>query len=152
MSFSTIALRANGQKIVQDWFNSLRAAGILVETYIGAGMIDETTFTIANNQSSAATITGLLFSGASVRSAFIDYQVYRNTTGGGALERSEAGMLIATYSTVAASWEITSGLTVGDSGVTFSITSGGQVKYVSDSQSGTPATSKMTFKARTMAV
>lgn len=150
MAFSDIPLRANGQRIVQSWYNILRTAGISLENYLGAAFLQETTFSIANN-TGPSNVTGLVFSGASVRSAFIDYYIYRNTTGGGATERSEAGTLVCTYKTVAASWEIAQ-QQVGDAGVALTITSSGQIQYTSDNQTGTPATSKMVFRARTFAV
>ena len=39
----------------------------------------EASFTIANNQSSAASVTGLLFSGITTRAFSIDYSIYRQT-------------------------------------------------------------------------
>lgn len=151
MSFSSIPDRANGQKISYSWFNALKTAGAAIETFLGT-FISETSFTIANNQSSAANVTGLSFSGASVRSFSVDYHVYRNTTGGGATELAESGVLTGVYSTVAAAWEMTPGPVVGNAGVTFSITAAGQVQYTSTNITGTSGTSVMKFKARTMGV
>lgn len=152
MSFSTIPVRTNGPQILASWFNALRTAGMALESFLGGGFIGATEFTIANGQASAANVTGLSFSGASYRTVVIYYQVYRNTTGGSGVERVQSGMMIANYKTVAATWEITMGPAVGDAGVEFSITSAGQVQYVSDTQAGTPATSKMTFTSMTMGV
>lgn len=152
MSFSSIPVRANGQDILYSWFNVLRTAGIAIEAFLGSAFLGETSFTVVNNQSSAANVTGLSFSGASVRSFVVDYQIYRNTTGGGATELAESGTLVGVYSTVAASWEMAQPSVVGDAGVELSITAAGQVQYTSSNITGTPASSTMKFKARTMSV
>jgi hypothetical protein len=121
--------------------------------------IPETTFTIANNQSAAANVTGLLFSGATIRSAEIDVQFYINTTSTGATEMSARAKYQATYKTVAAAWDLTPLGVSGDvdasgnpAGVTLSITSAGQVQYTSGNTSGTAASSLIHFKASTMGV
>lgn len=150
--FSAIPIRTAADAFRTDWVNALRLAGISLETLAGAAYISPTEFTIANNQSAAANVTGLLFAGASVRSFVVEYQVYRNTTGGGATELAETGFLKGTYSTVAASWEMANYDCVGDAGILFSITAGGQVQYTSTNITGSAATSKMTFKALTMPV
>lgn len=136
------------------------ASATLAQNYIGAGAIGDTSFTIVNNQSSPANVTGLLFSGTTVRSAEIDVQFYRNTTSGGATELSSRAKYLATYKTVAASWDLAVMGVGGDvdatsgepSGVTLSITSAGQVQYTSTSISGTAASSVMHFRANTMGV
>lgn len=108
-----------------------------------------TDFTIVNNQSSASNVTGLAFSGASVRSFETNYQVYRNTTSTGATELSERGKLTGVYSTVAGTWEMTQ-QAVGNAGITFSITSAGQVQYTSTNITGTAASSDMKFYSTTI--
>lgn len=152
MSFSGIALRTNGpnSKIDKDWFNSLRAAGILIENYLGT-FIGETSFTIANNQSSAANVTGLAFAPVSIGGFTVEYRIYRNTTSTGATELSEYGTLMGTYSPVAGTWELTQN-NVGNAGVTFTITNGGQVQYTSTDITGTPDASTMKFKARSISI
>lgn len=148
--FSSVPIRTYGVTN-PSWWNSLRAAGIAIEAFLGT-FLGETSFTIANNQSAAANVTGLAFAGASIRSFVVDYQIYRNTTGGGATELAEAGILIGTYSTVAGTWEMQQAPVVGDAGVTLTITSAGQIQYTSSNMTGTPASSTMKFKYRTMGV
>jgi hypothetical protein len=150
-TFFGIPIRKNGEDVEAGWWNILRLAGIAIESFLGA-YIGETSFTIANAQGSAADVTGLSFSGATIRSFVADYQIYRNTTSTGATELSESGILIGTYSTVSATWEMQQAPVVGDAGVTLSITALGQVQYVSSNITGTPASSVMKFKARTMGV
>lgn len=152
-TFTAIPVRENGLDIEAGWFNALRLAGITIaNAVLGAVFIEETSFTVANNQVAAANVTGLVFSGATVRSAVVDYYVYRNTTGGGATELAEAGKMVLAYKTVAASWELALGPSVGDAGMLFSVTAVGQVQYTSTNITGTAATSKMKFKATSMAV
>lgn len=150
-TFATIPTRLNGQDVDAGWWNMLQAAGANIESFLGT-FSPETSFAIVNNQSSASNVTGLSFSGASVRSFIIDYHVYRNTTGTGATELAESGTLMGVYSTVAASWEMTQGPAAGSSGVTFTITAAGQVQYTSTNITGTAATSTMKFKYRAMGV
>ncbi len=110
------------------------------------------TFSIVNNQSSVADVTGLLFSGAVTQSFVAEYFIYRNTTSTGATELASRGMMIGAYSPVAATWEMSVGPQVGDAGITFSITAAGQVQYTSTNITGTAATSKMSFFKRTLGV
>lgn len=150
MSFSDISYRTNGQKILYSWFDALKVAGMIIESWLGSGFVSETSFTIANNQSSAANVTGLLLDSATVGSAFIDYDVYRKTTSSGATELKEVGTYLATYKSVAATWTLTPvGMGGEDSGVVLSITSAGQVKYTSTNITGTADTSRMKYKVRT---
>jgi hypothetical protein len=96
----------------------------------------KTTFTLVNNQSSAANVTGLLFDKTVYRSFMLTYSIYRSASGGST--RAETGILMGI--TDGTNWEIaTTAVTVpatGDSGVTFSITSSGQIQYTSDDNGG----------------
>jgi len=116
----------------------------------GVNHINETQFTIVNDTTVADDVLGLSFDGSAVRGAFIEYTLYRNHTAP-ASEVSESGAMLATYKTVDDSWEIIRS-SVGDAGVTFTITSDGQVQYTSTDISGSVATSVMKFKASTIGV
>jgi hypothetical protein len=156
--FTDVTAKSNSAVFTAGWVNDLRTAGINLEALLtaalGAGSIAPTTFACADNQSSAANITGLLFSSASVRSALIKLQIRRVSTGGGATERVQYGHWVATYNTLAATWTLDSlGASSEDAGVVLSITSGGQVQYTSDDMTGTydTAASLFTFSAETRA-
>jgi hypothetical protein len=125
-----------------------------IESLFGGkgNFIAETPFTIANNQITPANVTGLLFNPAVSRSFKVEYQIYRNTTGGGATELAERGILQGVYLTVAGTWEMSPGPAASNAGITFSITNAGQVQYTSSNISGTPASSVMRFVATTMGV
>jgi hypothetical protein len=90
----------------------------------------EASFTVVNNQSSAASITGLLFSGLTTRAFSIDYSIYRQTdTASSAL--AQMGQLRGVYNTQSASWFMSDDFSGQNAGVTFIITSGGQIQYIS---------------------
>lgn len=100
-----------------------------------AGIDDilQTTFSIANNQSSAANVEGLIFNTGRVRSASIPYTIYRisdaNPSG-----NSETGMISVVYDNDALSgekWQLSVGDITGLSGVYFSILDSGQIQYTS---------------------
>lgn len=148
MSFSTVPVRENDREILASWFNVLRTAGVAVENYLGS-VISETQFNLANNQSAPANITGLLFDPGTIGVFLVDYRVYRKTTDTGATELAEGGALRGIYSPVAGTWELTQDRG-GDAGITFSVTNAGQIQYTSSNIAGTPASSYIRFKARTM--
>lgn len=104
-----------------------------------------TPFTISNNTSSSANVTGALFDTTKVRAAIIDYSIYRSTS---TTELSEVGTIYLTYKSTAGTWDM-SQTYGGDSGVTFSITAGGQLQFTSTNLSGTGYVGKMKFSART---
>lgn len=105
-----------------------------------AGDIPETSFTAADNQASAADVTGLSFAVLTVRSFVVTLSILRGTT-------------YAQYTLKgiqkAASWEIAQEY-VGDStGIALTITTLGQIQYTS-SNTGFGATLK--FRAITTSV
>lgn len=151
MTFASVPVRANGDRVTEDWFNTLRTAGSALESMFGTGYISETQFTLANNQSET-NLTGMTVNGSSSRSAIIEYQVYRKTSTD---ERVETGTILMNYKTIAATWGIDGGTSFGESGVTFTVaTTGttGQVKVASDNMSGSAYIGYIRFKAKTIAV
>jgi hypothetical protein len=90
---------------------------------------------IDNNVTTPTNITDLLFDGASQRAVVIKYSVYRKsdiTTE----EKSQVGQLRLTYKTQNSSWSISDDFSGDNAGVDFSITSTGQVQYVSSNFTG----------------
>lgn len=149
MSFSAISVRSNGQKILYDWFNTIRTAGVALEAFVGAGYIGETSFTLANNTVSVANVTGLVISSSSYKSAHIYAEVRRKTD---SVEVISGGRLIIQYRTLTSAWELLDELSGDDDGTVFSVTSGGQVQYTTDNQSGSNYTGTIKFKVITFAV
>jgi hypothetical protein len=103
---------------------------------------------LTNNQSSPANVTSLSFNPASIRAAFVEYYVQRTKSGE---ELSEAGHLYLIYNDLAADWDIIQvGANVETTGITFTVTAGGQVQYTSTNYAGQTAC-KMKFRARILA-
>jgi len=117
----------------------------VLNNILGSDDILETSFNIANNQSSAADITGLVFNSATVRSAVVEYAVHRvsdsNPSG-----NSETGEMHVIYD--GSSWSLSVGGVVGNSNVNFSITGAGQVQYTSNDIGSINYVGIIKFKAR----
>jgi hypothetical protein len=91
-------------------------------------------FTIVNNQASAADVTGMSFDGATEPSFTLDYFISRTSS----LESyAQAGKLRGAYNATTSTWYLSDDFSGQNSGVTFSITSAGQVQYVSSNVTGT---------------
>lgn len=109
-------------------------------TSIGsAGDLSETSFSGANNVSSAANVTGLAFANATVRAFRAQVSIFINAT----------SSLYQTMTLVGvqrgSDWAFSQTDMVGDTTVTFSITAAGQVQYLSPNTAGFTA---MTIKYR----
>lgn len=113
----------------------------------GPNDILTTSFDLANNISSATNVTGLQFSTAAVRSAIINYSLYRSSSTN---ELSECGVMLITYKSTANTWELAQ-YSVGDAGVTFTITSTGQIRYQSTDIGSTSYSGKLKFNAKAFA-
>jgi len=89
---------------------------------------------IVNNQASPANVTNLILSPSTIRAGFVEYYVQRTTASS---EISEAGMMYILYNDLAASYTIANvGNNVGTTGVEFSVSNTGQVKYTSSNLIG----------------
>lgn len=123
-----------------------------LSTLAGTNDILNSTATIANNVSVAAVINGLLFNPTTVRSALIQYSVYRvsstNLTG-----YAESGIIEVVYdnNAVSGSRWITSQVKNGDSGIAFSVLDNGQFQYITSNIGATSYTGIMKFSAKTFA-
>lgn len=130
------------------WGDDLSSAVIALATALGgingSSDIGLTSFTIANNQVAAASVLGASFDTSTVRSAIISYSLYRSSS---TTEMSECGQIFITYKSTAATWEIAR-VGVGDTSVTFTITAGGQLQYVSSNFGGINYSGKLKFSAK----
>lgn len=133
-TFTAIATRSNGlPKIDAGWFNILRLAGVYLETALGAVIVAESTFTFANN-ASATNVTGFLFD-STVYKAVTVLVNYRRLTATN--ESVGVATIQCVYRELTSSWDIAGVSEVGDdSGLTFTITSAGQLKYASSNITG----------------
>jgi len=114
---------------------------------------EEKSFPIVNNQAAAADVIGMQFKKGNVSQVVVDWLVQRVTTSTGAVETIESGIFILVYNPTSENWSLVGIGTPGpdDSGVDFTVTSGGQVQYASTNIAGTASISKLTWRARTMA-
>lgn len=139
--------RASGI-LTLPWQNFFRN---LFERVFSLGI--ETSFPLANNQSVAADIAGLQFDYKKTQHAIIEYVIQRIV--GPTISPTEAiqcGSFAVVYKPFAATWHIVNiGSTGPDSaGITFSITTGGQVQYTSTNMTGSANVSKITYRARSL--
>src|SRR5271166_6383234 len=91
-------------------------------------------YTMISNVNTNIALPSLTFPTSNVRSAFIYYSVYRNTTGIGAMTLSETGELEVVYNPngpIGNKWDISNEHGGSNSGVTFTITDQGQVQFSS---------------------
>lgn len=106
-----------------------------IDTAIGAigsttGDIAHTSFSLANNQSVAANVTGLAFANGTVRSARVNYSVTVDATS----DLYEAGILELVQR--GSDWNIARRTSGDDSLVDFDVTTSGQVQYTTPAYSG----------------
>lgn len=131
-----------------DW---AQAVTNVLNTIVSDNDILETTATIANNIAIPTNVSQLQFDIGSVRAANIDYAIYR-TSNDNPSGFSETGTIYLIYDDVPASWQL-SQRSVGNSEVVFSITSLGQIQYVSsdlDPLSNGGYSGIITFQAKTL--
>lgn len=124
----------------------------VLDSLLSADDIIRTSFTIANNVTSDTDVVGLNFNTATVRSAVIEYNIYRtstSTTSGNA----ESGLMTLVYDNNASSgnkWSLSVGNLAGNAGVTFNITDAGQVQYQSTDIGATGYSGTMIFRSKTL--
>lgn len=109
------------------------------------GDIQETSFAAANNQVAAANVTGFAFANGVVRSFDAQVSVYIDAT----TDAYEVFKLNGVQK--GASWDMSVVSTGDDSGVLFSITTGGQILYQSSNSSGF-VSNTIKFRASTLSV
>lgn len=121
----------------EDFFRSISEALIPLGT--------EQYFPIVNNQASAANVDGLLFDGTKISYVSVDFFIQRFHSGSSSIQ---GGTFTLSYNAKTAAWSISNG--GPHAGVTFSITSAGQVQYTSTNIANTLQVSKVTWRARTL--
>lgn len=117
----------------------------LTASEFSSGDLVETAFSIANNQSAAANVTGFSFANGTVRSFYALVSLYLNASTPKYQEWVLQGIQKA------ASWNMSQETTGDSSGVVFTITNAGQIQYTSPNSSGFVA-GTLKFKAITTSV
>lgn len=124
-------ITAQGITLVKGTQTQLRSA---IELMINNGGAAFTNFSIANNQAVAANITGLLFDKTIYKAVQVPFDLFRKTDSSNV---KESGTLFITHNPISDTWDISLSSSFQDAGVTFSVTSAGQVQYVSTNIAGT---------------
>lgn len=106
-----------------------------------------TSFTLTNNQATFADINGLTFSKTSVRSARITLDVYITTT---TTELQETIDITLGYKNTADEFRISIKSSGDNSGVTFNVTTDGQMQYKTTNVGGASYAGTIKFKAVTI--
>lgn len=137
-NYTPTQIASEGNDKISAHLNGINAA--LAGGSGSAGDISETSFTAADNQASAANVTGFSFANATVRSFDALVSIVRNNT-------------YANYKLrgiqKAASWELAQEYVGDATGITFTITTSGQVQYTS---TNTGFTATIKFRAITTTV
>lgn len=110
-------------------------------------------YTMISNGNTNIALPSLTFPTSNVRSAFIQYSVFRNSTGVGAVTLAEAGELIVVYNPNGSTnhkWDISNEHGGQNSGVTFTITDQGQVQFSSTVITGAGATGFIGYTAKAL--
>lgn len=136
MSFASIPIRVNGQRIEASWFNTIRTQLINL-----LGDIQGQTAQNIDNAVTSQDVSTLSFSSQDFSSIDVEYTIRRKTDSGEKFVRGEFSLQ---YLKNTDSWRLEEGEFRGDdAGVTFDLledTVGGfrtvQVRYTSDSLAG----------------
>jgi hypothetical protein len=121
-------------------------------SYFGTGGVDETQFTIADNQTAYTDITGLSFDHSVTRAINLEYTVYRED---GTTSKRELGLLRAFYKAREGTWSYErqsygdDALGNGTISAPLIVNSSGQVQYKSYSVGGS-YTGTIRYKAITV--
>lgn len=140
----------NGQWVVSVALAS-SSSEIIINPVSSASAIyvtdSDTSFTIANNQSSVANVTGLLFDGVATRSFILDYSIYRQTSTASSAV-AQVGQLRGVFNTQSGTWLMTDDFSGQNAGVNFSITIGGQIQYTSTNIAGASYVGSLKYAVR----
>jgi hypothetical protein len=131
-----------------DWAQSVTT---VLNFLIGPGDILPATFSLDNNVSIASNISGLLFDPGTIRSANIDYAVYRtsDSTPSGKVETGRIYIVYDDNATAGQKWKLAQ-TSSGVSGVVFSIADSGQFSYVSSDIGSANYTGTIRFSAKAL--
>lgn len=123
-----LATLIEAQGITLDGNTYTQLATAITKMIQGSVGASASAFTIANNQSSPANVTGLSFNKATIKSVRIQYDIYRKNN---TVNYNETGFIWLVYNALTDDWTISVQSNLDDAGVTFSVTTAGQVQYVS---------------------
>lgn len=136
----------NWSPAVIEFAQAVEAA---LQAAIGEFDVPPQVYTLTNNVNSNLNIPNLSFSSQEVRSATIEFAVFRKTN---SLKTFAKGRLNIFYDDVAADWAIQREDDVGNitNEVTFSITSSGQIQITTTNLAGSSYTGKISYSAKAL--
>lgn len=125
-----------------------KAINTLTGGLYAPGDILPTSTAITNNVSAATSISGMKFDITKIREATITYNIQRSstTTLSGV---TEGGQIVLVYNDITGIFTLTQ-TGEGDAGVVFSITSLGQMQYISSDIGSTNNSGKILFSAKVL--
>lgn len=136
-----------------SWWNSLKAAGVALENWLGGGFISETHFALTNGEAVATSIPGLSFDAASYTSVRIEFEINQRTATAESVCRGHCSLL---WRALTSTWDVVLGEIDGDeSTIALTVaTTGtvGQVQYTLGTLAGTGYVGNFKFKASTMGI
>lgn len=137
--------RQNGRVFV-SWWNDIR--DYLIEIF-GGGAIGETSVELGNGEGSPLDVTGLSFDGSLYRFAEVNYSIHRKTDTASS-EVVAIGTMRLSWSEESSEWSMSEERSENkDTGITFSVTTGGQVQYTSTTIAGDNYEGTVRFRATT---
>ncbi len=137
---STYYVPTNGQD--PSWGADLHDTVVALANSVGSANLATTSFTLLNNQASPTNVTGAAWSTATTRSVMVNFSIYITTT---LEEYTESGTLYLNYKSTAGTWDLSRVGSGSDSGIVFSVTSGGQLQYVSPNATGSSYSGKLKY-------
>lgn len=97
---------------------------------------------LSNNVTSPTNITSLAFDGSVTNRFTLDYRIFRSTS---LTSLAQAGQLRGVYNSTTTTWYLSDNFTGQNAEITFSITSAGQIQYVSSNLSGTGHSATLSY-------
>jgi len=133
---------------LDDTLPSAKAVKTYADSLVPAHISNEVSFTLVNNQqSSAASITGLVFSPSTYRSAKVEYAIYRQTDSA-STGVAQVGQLRLVYNSQQSTWLLSDDFSGQNSGIEFSVTSLGQIQYKSSNILGANYSGTLKYSIR----
>lgn len=124
----------------------MQAVETALDAVVGPYDVAPQYYTLSNELNAAVPLPLLVFSTSAVRSIYIKYSIYREST---TTSEAEAGELTVVYDTDAGTWNM-SREAVGSANLTFAISAGGIVSFTTTAMSGgTYSTGVLSYSAYT---
>lgn len=154
MALTTVPSRETGRitgRVEAGWFNTLKTAIEELQAYLGGGGGFPPTLLTLSNNVAATDVTGAVFSGSSYRSVVFQVDILRKTATASSEVRA-SGRVTMLYNTQDSVWKTDPivELQGDDTGVTFTATTAGQLKYATTNIAGATYVGELYISAITI--